>query len=376
MSFLSISNIFKNEQKDGVNKLPYDLRFSEIGIEKIIKDLPLIEQEIINDIHLISLNFLEKKGAQIKGDIFDLDNQKYKIHIELIKAERKLLIKFAPVINSKYSSIVSNHLINGFGSIKSFQINYPYYIRKDFNKLVITIEQQLTFAYLSLQKKFELEFRSFGESIFNELYSFINIEIERQNKHHLIGKFYFNVTFRSNKKFRYFFDHNNLRILINHFNLNQSLEFSPIEMLIVLIIEEASDTLNMLIEVEEDNFDFINSNDYVSQEQNIKFWVSESLLVNNKELASYTIAKTEKLIFQVGCIKELEKEFKSVFKITKNSLSEKFKDNVNSYIKHTKALTKIPKPTLPTSLRMKTSEWLGSFVGNAMYSFIKKAGRP
>ena len=286
-----------------------------------------------------------------------------------------MLIKFFPLINTKYTSIIEKQEINSFGAIKTIEIDYPYKIRKNFGKLIGTIREKLIFAYLSLQKVFKSNFKSFGEYLFNELYDIINIEIDKQNKTKLLGAVHFSVTLRSNMMFRYFLDQDNLEIIIDYFKHNQSLEYSPIEMLASVLSEEAIHTLNSLIKVEEGSFYHIDSSDYVSQEQNIKFWASESLLVGNKELTTFPILITDKYIIELGCPKELEKEFKTVFKMAKESLSEKFKENIKLYMQHAKELTKIPKPTLKKPLNLKIAEWLGTFsgnlTGNAIIEIIK-----
>lgn len=355
--------------------VPYDLRFSKLGIREILRNLHRIEEEIIDDLTLTCLNFFEENKGTVQGDFLLINNTRYKIHLEFIKAERKLFVKVYPIANTTYSRVSRQRSINGFGSIKELEFDFPYSIRKNFNQLIEMITQQVIFAYLSLQKVFKSEFKSFGEHLFNDLYDILNIEIERQNKKHLIGKSYFNVTLRSNKKFRYFFDHENIDILIEHFKVNQSQEYSPLEMLSSLISQEALDTLNMLIDVQEGDFDHIQSNDFVSQEHDMKFWVSESLLVNNMQLTSYTITKVDKLIFQISCPKELEAELTSVYTIATDSLSIKFNDNLKSYIKHASELTKIPKPGLTEPFRLKVAEWLGTFTGHAVYQFIKKTGK-
>ena len=374
MSKLPIIKYFFPDANEDLNNLPYDLRYAKIGIQKIIRDLHKIERGIVDDIFLTCIRFLEQKKAKIKGDSFVINEDQFKLYVEFVKSERKLIVRFLPIINITYTPIKETIAINSFGAIKTLEIDYPYKIRKNFSKLIEIIKDQITFAYLSLQKVFKTNFRSFGDYFFNELYDIVNIEIERQNKTKLRSNIHFTICIRSNMMFRYFLDHENLELIIEYFKMNQSLEYSPLEMLTSVISEEAIHTLNTLIEVNEGSFYHIDSSEYASQEQNVKFWASESLLIGNEELSTFPILKTDKYIVELGCPKKLETECDPIFKLTKSSLANKIKDNLKSYIAHAKELTKIPKPKLTTPLRLKLAEWLGTFTGNTLYEFFKEAG--
>jgi hypothetical protein len=377
MKFSTTINKLLKRNDDKLNSLPYDLRYAKTGIYKIIGSLNKIEQDLVNDVSLTCLSFLETLGAKIENDSFVLKGERFKLYVESIKCERKLVILFYPLVKQNYSMIKEEREINEFGMIKALEITYPYLIRKNFTRLIEIINNQIVFAYLSLQKVFQTNFKSFGEYLFNELYNILNIEIDRQCQKHLRSKAYFNVTLRSTKKFRYFLDHENLEVIIDFFKKNQLLSYAPIEMLASLISEEAKDTLNILLDVQEGDFDHIKSTDFISQEENTKFWVSESLLVDSKELSSYTITKTDKLIFQISCPKELEKEFKKIFKIVKSPLDEKFRDNLKKYIKHSKELTKIPILSSSYSSHIfQNAEWWGSLIGSGVASFVKKISKP
>jgi len=354
----------------------YDLLYAKYDPQQLIESLYQIEDRLIADLYGTCILYLEGKRAVIKGEVFYMDSRPFKIYMDFNKVERCLSIMMLPLKPTRSEIVKDTIEINEIGVIRKVELSWPKSLRRKVRPLATLLHKHIYFAYISLETTFKTNFRPFGAFIFNRLYDILNIEISRQNKDYLLGKAFFNVTLKMRSRFRYFFDNERLQGLIEHFKANQVPEYSPIELIATLIVNDAKDTMDLLMDTSVDEFSHLPSQEFVSIEEDLRFWSAETLLLEYKELAAFTITKNDTIVFQVNCLREYERELVKIFKAVRGSLHTQFSNNIKNYLKHIGDLSKIGRPKVKSSKIRPIAESLVALGGKFTGSTIKEILQP
>jgi hypothetical protein len=355
----------------------YELSYSKYGPSELIAGLYTIEDRLVSDIFQTCQLFLESKGAVVKGQLFFFDSLPLRLYCTFHPIERSLAVMILPVRPTRSEIVKTSIKIDGFGAIRAVEFTAPRSAQgRKLDRLPRIIQTQLQIAYSALENKFKSCFKAFGAYIFDNLYNVLNGEIRKRHKDALLGKAFFNVTLRKESKFRYFFDSERLQSLIDYFKAHQVEEYSPIELVATLMAGEATDTMNLLMHPGIGEFAYLPSQAFVTLEEDLKFWSSEALLLEYKDLASFTITMNSKMNFQVNCLRELEHEFAGVFAGARESLQHQFEQNVKRYSRHVRDLTRIPRPRANISTARALADTLVSLFGRFTAEVFKNSLQP
>ncbi len=334
-------SIFSYKKIEQLGGLSYDSRFEKFTFLELIENINLLENQIIEDLYIFSLQFLRNSGFDAIGNLFLYNNERYKFSLIHNENTRTLEISLFHISNPNIENTQSNIEINQIGLIKNVDIIYPKHFGKQVEDYLIQLKKIFSYAYLSLEKKFISSFKNIKEQLFDNLYNILNVEIECQNKEHLLGQAIFVITSRDKVKFRYFFDLDYLQKLISYFKKNQVKEFSPLELLISLLVEEAIHTINLLMNIQIGEVVFLESSNFKSAEDDYRFWIAESHLLNYKDISTYTLFMNEDLIFQISFKRIHEKEFIEIVNVCNKLLKEQFVNNIENYYIYANKLNKI-----------------------------------
>ncbi len=355
----------------------YDLSYAKYGAQDLIGNLYQIEDELVADIFKTCQRFLEEKGAVARGDLFFLESLPLNLYCAFNEIERSLLVMILPMRPTKSEIFTTSIKIDAFGAIRTVEFTAPKSLRRrKMRRLPDVVQRQINLAYDALESTFKTGLKPFGAFIFDNLYNILNNEIERSSKEGLLGKAFFNVTFRKSSKFRYFFDSDRLQLLIDFFKAHQVPSYSPIELVATLMTSEARDTMNLIMDPQTNQFSHLPSEAFVTLQEDVKFWSAEALMLEYRDLASFTIDKNEKIVFQVNCLREFEQEFSGIFTRARPGLQRQFVDNVKKYSRHIKYLSRIPRPKRDQSTLRAVAEILIELAGKFTGQVIKESVHP
>jgi|SRR5579871_4522469 len=364
-------------------RIPSDIKeryrydaYAQYNAAQLVGGLNEIEDSLLTDIYSACLSYLEGRDAVIRGETFLIGSRRYKLYVEFNRIQRILVLMVWPLTPPRSEPVTTSVAINDIGAIKSLEFIWPRALDRSMRSLVKLVEAQVRYAYLNLGTAFVTALKPLGAFVFDSLYDILNVEIRSRTKEPLIGKAFFNVTIRKSSRFRYFFTSEKLKTILDHFKANQLLEYSPLELACTLITSDATDTINLLMNVEQSQFAHIPSVDFVSADEDLRFWSSEALLLDYKELAAFTVTKTDKLILQVNCPREYEREFSEIFVACANALDAQFMKNIKTYLKHASDLTKLPETRFKTSRLQSVLELAAALLGKAAGIAIKEAASP
>lgn len=362
-------------KSDSTELCPLELRLQRLGIEGVVRDLHKIDREIVTEAFAAVFRSLISSGAKFKGTTFEYGDKRYDILTASSPETRELSIIIQPRFVSRFETVSVKRNIEEFGQMRWLTSTCPFPTNYMVERALVDAETVIRDGYRTVEIFFRRNFRTFGELLFSDLFTLLNRQLERDGKILLVGKAFFTVTAQRTKRFRYFFDGESLDMIIRHFKSHQVGMFSPAELVSVLLSTEAADTLNLLIDVSEGGFDSIETSDYVSQSEDLLFWQAESMLVNHEAVTSFTILKDSRLVFQINCERKYTEQFRESFEKSQAILIRRFQDHLDQYLNHAKALKTIPRPSRSDGAKNVILEQLGSIIGSALASFVKKLAK-
>jgi hypothetical protein len=358
-----------------IRELPLEQRLQKRGFRDVIQNLPQIENEIITDAQNLFLAKIVESQTEMAGNIFNVHGFKLKILTSFEPISRTLFLVLNPITQTNKLPKTHQRQINGFGLVRTVIVKTPEEVVGIADAALEHTKLHLQDEYRCLELFFRANFETLKQELFGNLSLMLNRECERQGKKELIGKIFFTVTVRNDLKFRYFFDPFVFNEATTRFIQQQSDKFSPVELMAAILLSEAEDTLNSRMEPGVGLFSSINSADYVSQYQDFRFWSSEAQLVNHKELTAFTIFKSDKLIFQLNCQKDLETFVGHIFTECQDKLGRRFSEGLGDYHNVIKAVQTIRQTKFHPAMKTTVTDLAGRFTGSTIAAIIKNMGK-
>jgi hypothetical protein len=356
----------KNRKIRDLRELPYEIRYERLSLIELIESIALIEKNIIEDVYRYSIDFFSKSGFAIAGELFVYSDSKFRFTLCHPESTRVLQINFINIDPNTIKYQKQSIKLNQFGLINTLECIYPEPFEQLFLTYLEHIDHIFQYAYLSIEKRFVTAFKNVRELLFDNLYNILNVEIERQNKQQLLGEFIFVLTTRENTRFHYFFDVDYLRQLIANFKKKQLNEFSPFDLISSLLVEEAIHTINLLMDIKIGEIAFLSSMAFKSAEEDFRFWLAESHLLDYKEISSYAVFMNDKVILQVSCKREHENHLIEILDVSKYLLQDQFANNIDFYYKYALRLKGISRAKINVNSSKEVAEFIGTIIGKAI----------
>lgn len=347
--------------------------FDKMGNDcrELILSLEKLENSLLIEIVQLFDKAFKIAGWRIAGPGFHVGTSTY-IHFQqtFIRDSRTLRFAFIDASNRRDVSEFRKSFCL-CGKIRIFECEFPSTHQHLFEQIFPAVSELIEQAYNHLERHFLLTYSSAVNGMLLPLHSIVRKYFALHHIDDLADSCILTVTRRVALNFRYSLDYNNVKKVLLQLKQADVAGFSPLELTLALIFGEADHTINILNK--NDNVGrvlYMPTSLFFSALANYRFFVAEAAVLENEELAEYTVWADRDHIFQIGTPRRLEQTVLPVLNAMRIELALAFTDNLKLLTR----MTKIFKPVIARG----TDSWdtkLGNIIGSAFVSAVKGLSR-
>ncbi len=272
-----------------------------------------------------------EQGATLRGDQVQIDGVPYRLKLDELGADRCLRLHLFPVGVPKPQLEHSALSIEHFGRVRTIDIEWPASILRRHQALPDRLRQRILSFYTMLQELLTSKYSQLTDSALQSLYVVLNIHCE--GKSQLVERAWFTVTDARTAKFQYFFDRVRVTQAIKILVEAQFYEFSPFELVVCLLADEATDTFWHLRQ----NFDYksafasLHFSELTSQITESTHWQAEKALYQEADLAAREICQCAGESLLINCPLEIAADMEEIVTRAKPMLTAQFANILKPY---------------------------------------------
>jgi hypothetical protein len=352
------------EIPDLFHKLPTDCRKLLVELEKLENFLLF---QLLDNFHTSLID----AGWVVAGGGFRVGQKTYiMLDHSFIQDNRTLRFGFVDIANKHRLSRLTR-LLPLSGKIRYFECIFPEQYAKAFERPFIRACEMIEQSYGQLERHFLLHYSNAVRAMLTHLHTMVRKHFALHHKDALCDFCVLTITRRNLLNFRYSLDYGNVTTILKNFKARDIPRYSPVELTLALIFGEAEHTINILNRDDKvGNFLFLPTSKFYSANHNYRFFVAEAAVLENAELAEYTIHADSEHIFQIGVPRRLRQEVEPVFEAMTEELATAFVDNMRLFNKMLRAF----KPVISRGLDSWDTK-IGNLVGSAAAALIKGLSR-
>jgi len=282
----------------------YFLELLNADLPELASKYEAFETQVEMAVFTLFLRGIEQ-GATPQGDVLRLGGVPYRLKFDSVGADRCLRLHMFPLGVPKPQLEHTIVGINHFGRVRVIDIEWPASVLQKNESLAELLRQLVLRYYITLQELLISKYSQMTDSALQSLYVVLNIHCDSEGASG--QRIWFTVTDTQTGKFRYFFDRGRVSHISKIFLDAQFYDFSPFEMVLCLISDEAVDTFWQLR----------SEMDYQSSFANLPFselrslfsesthWQAEKALFQESDLAAREVCTVAGEALLVNCPREL-----------------------------------------------------------------------
>ena len=283
----------------------YSAQFLTRDFVSLIEDMEEIEQQIQQDFHLGLIELLSSNGAEIRGDVINLEDVFCKLLISSPLGRRDLHVLLGDLAGSLRLD-VAEVPIDAFGLVKDVALEFP---RRQ-NRLLRLAEEaaskHFARAYTALEAAYVETYGQWVATLFSTAYGIVNTELLIRGSSQFRERFWFSVTDRDRMTFRYHFSRDNLANTVAWLRGNQDRLISPCAAATLLITEDVADGVIGAPEPSkttryDESTVIVEFAALPTLGVNTAFWIAERTLFENEALAAIHIHDIDGRAIELNC---------------------------------------------------------------------------
>jgi hypothetical protein len=308
----------------------YFLELVNADLPELASKYEAFEAQVEMAVFALFLHGMEH-GATPQGDLLRIDGVPYRLKFDAIGADRCLRLHVFPLGIPKphlEHSVVS---INHFGRVRAIDIEWPTSLLQKHESLPELLRQLVLRYYMTLRELLVSKYSQMTDSTLQSLYVVLNVHCDGEGQP--VGRLWFTVTNTQTGRFRYFLDRSRVNQVTKLFIEAQFYDFSPFELVLCLLGDEAIDTFWQL----RNDIDYKNTfaslpfSELKSLFSESTHWQAEKALFEESDIAVREICLCAGESLLINCPREIATDIEEIVTRAKPMLTAQFGNILKPY---------------------------------------------
>jgi len=304
------------------------------------EQLDSVENEVIEGTIGSLVAFLRAKDAKIAGHTIELrGGHVVELVTEVVDLGKCLAVHFQPRTGRREALTKARFTVLSAGRLHAVELVWSAAVARILSGLPEHLSRHVEHQYAQLEAHFLAAYGKAYGLLLEGVHGAVQRHLTEGGAEELGADLTPTVSRLPEIRFKYYLTEEAVRAQLQRFKAARDPVHSPLALILALVLGEAGHTINVLMhDFAERRALYLPTDSFMSKHEDLGFYVAESALLGNKELAEYTICSTRGHVFQLGMPRDLEAVLRPICDAMQPVLKALFIGNLERFSRAVRAI--------------------------------------